>query len=194
MVGGRVKTTARDKFLQNRSWRMKRFAAFAVFILLLSMAVYADTVPAAGGTPQENAKVAMTPEETRFVDLVNTERAKQGLSKLSVDPLLIKVARGHSKEMSDKKYFSHNSPTPGLATALDRYLAAVKARPAWALVGENLYYCSRVDVSGGHTALMNSPLHRKNILEPRYKSIGVGACINSKGEFYITQMFLTRVK
>ena len=173
---------------------MKRFAALAVLFLLLSTFAYAETVPASGEIPQESTAVTMTPEEARFVEMVNAERAKEGLSRLSVDPLLIKVARGHSKEMSDMKYFSHNSPTPGLSTALDRYLAEVKERPSWALVGENLYYCSRVDVEGGHKALMNSTLHRKNILEPRYKSIGVGACINSKGEFYITQMFLTRVK
>jgi uncharacterized protein YkwD len=173
---------------------MKKFAVLAILFLLLCAAAYAETVPTSGGTPQESAATSMTVEEARFVDLVNAERAKQGLSKLTVDPLLITVARGHSKEMSDKQYFSHTSPTPGLATALDRFLAEVKERPSWALVGENLYYCSRVDVEGGHTALMNSPLHKKNILEPRYKSIGVGSFINSKGEFYITQMFLTQIR
>jgi len=136
--------------------------------------------------------VIMTQQELKFVELVNKERANRGLRQLTVDPLLIRVARGHSHEMGEKGYFSHHSPTPGRETALDRYLAAVTERPSWALIGENLFYCSIVDVDRGHIALMNSDGHRANILEPRFASIGVGAFRDSQGHFYVTQMFLAK--
>ncbi|MHB1001018.1 MAG: CAP domain-containing protein [Armatimonadota bacterium] len=145
--------------------------------------------PATAPKPQ----VVMTKDEAKFVELVNKERAKQGLSQLTIEPELIPIARAHSKEMADKKYFSHNSPTPGIKTALDRYLVATKRKPSWILVGENLFYCSIVDVDRGHTALMNSKGHRENILEGRYESIGVGAFISKSGKFYITQMFMAKV-
>ena len=136
--------------------------------------------------------ISITQEELRFVDLVNKERAGRGLSQLVIDTTLVQVARGHSREMGEKNYFSHTSPTPGIKTPLDRYLALEKHRPSWALVGENLYYCSIVDVDRGHEALMNSKGHRDNILEPKYERIGVGAFVDRKGQFYVTETFLAK--
>jgi uncharacterized protein YkwD len=134
---------------------------------------------------------ASTDEETRFVELVNKERAKRGLSQLRIDATLILVAREHSAEMRDKAYFNHESPTVGIKTPLDRYLKAVTFRPTYACVGENLFWATVVDIQRGHQAFMNSPTHRENILFPRFEKIGVGIVKDAKGEFWVTQMFLT---
>jgi uncharacterized protein YkwD len=133
----------------------------------------------------------MTTDEQRFLDLVNAERSQRHLHELTVDPVLIDVARAHSREMADKNYFDHVSPTPGLKTPMDRYLHALSKRPAYACVGENLFYCSVVDVQRGHEALMNSPGHRANILFPRFRQAGVGIYKSPAGEFWVTEMFLT---
>lgn len=132
-----------------------------------------------------------TEEERRFVELVNEERRKRGLNELVIEPLLIQVAREHSREMRDRAYFNHNSPTAEVRTPMDRYLKAVSFRPEYACVGENLFYCSIVDVQRGHAAFMNSPTHRDNVLFPRYEKIGVGIVKNERGEFWVTQMYLT---
>jgi uncharacterized protein YkwD len=158
--------------------------------------------PAAAPTPATPAPVTAkataaaadaveTAEERRFVELVNIERRKRGLNELTIEPLLIKVARDHSREMQDKAYFNHNSPTSALKTPMDRYLKAAYTRPEYACVGENLFYCSIVDVQRGHDAFMNSPTHRDNVLFPRYEKIGVGIVKNERGEFWVTEMFLT---
>jgi uncharacterized protein YkwD len=39
---------------------------------------------------------------------------------------------------------------------------------------------------------MNSPGHRKNILEPRWKESGIGIFINSNGTYYFTQVFVVK--
>lgn len=135
----------------------------------------------------------MTQDEIQFVELANQERASRGLDQLAIDPLLVQIARKHSREMSNLKYFSHTSPTTGISTPMDRYLADAGRRPTWALVGENLFYCSIVDVDRGHAALMNSKAHRDNLLEPRYERMGVGIYVNEQGEFYVTQMFLSKI-
>jgi uncharacterized protein YkwD len=137
--------------------------------------------------------VQMTDEEQRFVDLLNRERMQRGLRTLTIDSTLIEVARGHSKEMAEKNYFDHVSPTPGLRTALDRYLASIKRRPTWALVGENLFYCSIVDVNRGHTCFMESRSHKENILNPKFDRIGVGVYKDEDGEFWVTEMFLAQI-
>jgi uncharacterized protein YkwD len=142
--------------------------------------------------PAHHGGIVMTQEELKFVDLVNKERAANGLSQLTIDPMLVEVGRKHSREMADKHYFSHTSPTAGSKSPMDRYLAEEGRRPTWALVGENLFYCSIVDVNRGHDALMNSEKHRDNILHDRFERIGVGAYTTSKGEFYVTQVFLAK--
>lgn len=155
----------------------------------------APTVAAPAATAAQPSAAAEnlveTAEERRFVELVNVERRKRGLSELIIEPLLIKVARDHSREMQDKAYFNHNSPTAALKTPMDRYLKAAYVRPEYACVGENLFYCSIVDVQRGHNAFMNSPTHRDNVLFPRYEKIGVGIVKNERGEFWVTEMFLT---
>jgi uncharacterized protein YkwD len=125
------------------------------------------------------------------VELVNVERAKRGLSRLVLDTTLISAARKHSDEMRQKRYFAHQSPTSGIKTPMDRYLRELQGRPSYACVGENLFYCSVVDVDRGHTAFMNSPTHRENVLFPRFEKIGVGIVKNDRGEFWVTQMFLS---
>ena len=63
---------------------------------------------------------------------------------------------------------------------MERYLKGLGARPNYACVGENLFYCSVVDVERGHQAFMNSPAHRENVLFPAFDRIGVGICRNSR--------------
>ena len=141
---------------------------------------------------------ALAPEEREFIERINGERTERGLNALSLDPLLVLVARSHSREMCDRNYFDHHSPTPGLTTPMDRYLHGLKANrmdtPRYLLVGENIYYCSissdTYNVAYGHQALMNSPGHRANILEPRFGKIGVGVFRDAQGEFWVTEMFM----
>jgi uncharacterized protein YkwD len=135
-------------------------------------------------------QATVSAQEQRFVDLVNRERWWQGMSQLQIDAVLVKAARAHSREMADLNYFDHYSPTPGLQTGMERYLAALGHRPSWAYLGENLFYCSIVDVNRGHDRLMKSPGHRANIMNPRFDSIGVGIYESADGQFWVTQMFL----
>lgn len=140
-----------------------------------------------GGGP-ENVK--LTPEEQRFVELTNKERKDRDLNELIVAPLLVTTAREKSKEMYDKNYWGHESPDKKRRTAMYRVLAELKEQPKYMVVGENLYYCTQVLVDSGHQALMNSPTHRKNILNPDYKYIGIGAYIAKDGRFWVTEHFL----
>ena len=149
-------------------------------------------LPAAPASPD-----ALTAEEQEFIVKVNAERTGRGLNALAVDPLLVRTARAHSREMCDLTYFNHHSPTLGMTTPMDRYLKALhdrgSANPDSLLIGENIYYCSVFNdvynVDYGHRALMDSPGHRANILEPRFTKIGLGVYRNDKGEFWVTQMF-----
>ena len=133
--------------------------------------------------------------EADLIARVNVTRRSLKLSTLRHDPLLAEVARAHSLEMRDKKYFAHESPTAGLVNPLDRYRAGFRDTPA--IVAENIYRAwstartvpSESDILRAHNALLKSPGHRKNIVEPRVTNIGVGIVQNANGDIWITQMF-----
>ena len=135
--------------------------------------------------------------EEAFVALINAERSQRGLSILTLDPMLTATARAHSQEMCGQNYFDHQSPTPGLTSPMDRYLASARQlglpQPEYLLVGENIYYCSVFNdiynVDYAHRAFMASPGHRANILEPRFAKVGIGIYRSAKGEFWVTEMF-----
>jgi len=116
---------------------------------------------------QPTQPAALSVDEQRMYDLVNGERSKQGLKPLAIDMELVKLARMKAKDMIDKNYFSHQSPTYGSPFDMMKN-AGVSYRTA----GENLAGASTVDRA--HTNLMNSPGHRANILNSGYTSAGIG--------------------
>jgi uncharacterized protein YkwD len=172
-----------------------RSLLFSILLAAAAMAAgpraYSHIGRTLAGHVETEKALSCTPEEIRFVELANKERAKRSLRQLALDPLLVAVARQHSQEMMEKSYFDHYSPTPGFRTPMDRYLKGLGFRPTYACVGENLFYCSVIDVERGHQAFMNSPAHRENVLFAQYEKIGVGIQRNNKGEFWVTEMFLS---
>lgn len=116
---------------------------------------------------QPTQPAALSADEQRMYELVNAERSKQGLKPLAVDMELVKLARLKAKDMIDKNYFAHQSPTYGSPFDMMRN-AGISYRTA----GENLAGASTVDRA--HTNLMNSPGHRANILNSGYTSAGIG--------------------
>lgn len=136
--------------------------------------------------------------EKMLCNMANEERRKRGMSILTIDPALADVARGHSREMAQKKYFAHESPTKTRRSALDRYRLKFKRAPR--LVAENIYMLrgpkfyalNERDFRRAHEGWMKSPGHRANILrkEPAGgpSRIGVGIFVQN-GAFWATQNF-----
>ena len=120
--------------------------------------------------------------ESGMVDLVNKERVQKGLAPLTLDPSISTVARGKSRDMFERRYFSHYDPDG--KNAADRMDAA---KISYTVVGENLAYAP--DLASAHDGLMNSPGHRANILEPRFGRIGIGVIDGGIYGKMFTQIF-----
>lgn len=121
-------------------------------------------------------------DEAEMVRLINQERRAAGLQPLTVDPELTAVARAHSREMFREGYFAHQSPITG--SPFDRLDAA---GVDYRLAGENLALSRNVQIA--HEGLMDSPGHRRNILEPGYSRVGVGAITSDQHGTMYTQVF-----
>ena len=123
---------------------------------------------------------------SEIVGLSNKEREKQGAPPLSVDRYLEEAALGHSEEMARLNYFSHTSPVEGRESSAKRIkLTGCNARK----MGENLAFSSYPFNTLAERTVqgwMNSPGHRRNLLDPSFTHIGIGVA-KGNGKHYITQ-------
>ncbi len=130
-----------------------------------------------------NSNSSVSSYEKQVVDLVNAERAKNGLSALTLDTSVSNVARIKSQDMATNNYFSHESPTYGRAGDMLKQFGIKYT--AW---GENIASGQKTPQEVV-TAWMNSSGHRANILASDFTKIGVGYATNSNGKAYWTQIF-----
>ena len=108
--------------------------------------------------------------------LMNAERRGRGLAPLRLDRRLSAAARGHSRDMVRRRYFSHTAPGgSGLARRVRRS-GYLHAAGRWR-IGENLAWGSpgRSSPTATVRAWMDSPPHRREILTPSYRDAGIGA-------------------
>jgi hypothetical protein len=103
----------------------------------------------------------------KIVELTNQERAKVGAPPLKINPLLNEAALRKAGDMFAFNYWAHNSPS---------------GRDPWSFfkeVGYNYLYAGENlarDFSSPEavvSAWMASPTHRENILNPKYREIGI---------------------
>jgi uncharacterized protein YkwD len=125
--------------------------------------------------------------EARMLELINQDRASNGLPTLEWDERTAEVARAHSREMLATGQVAHISTKTG--NAADRVRAAgIKS----AAVLENI--ARAYGVGEAEEGLMNSPGHRANLLSRAVTHVGVGIvfgeAVAGRGEMFVTQVFI----
>ncbi len=115
------------------------------------------------------------------VCLMNKSRASRGLRPLKTDRRLALAARRHSDDMVQRGYFSHVSRRGG--NVVSRLRSAGYFRGdlrAW-FVGENLAWGAGWNSTPRAIWLswMRSSGHRANILQSRFREVGVGVVLQT---------------
>jgi uncharacterized protein YkwD len=113
--------------------------------------------------------------------LLNAERAKRGLAPLTHNAQLGKAATNYSRAMVRERFFDHVSP--GGSTLLSRvrrgtqYLRGARSYS----LGENIAWGSGEYATPQETVKgwMESTGHRVNILNRRFRHIGIGVAIGA---------------
>jgi uncharacterized protein YkwD len=126
--------------------------------------------------------------EDQIITLVNADRVTNGLSPVAYDPALLDTAETRALDQVSQPTLNHY--------AADGRLAFVRLLSndgvTYKLAGENLARTSgwsddtAADIEA---ALMSSPTHRANILEPTFTGIAVGATVDNQGRVIVTQIF-----
>ncbi len=104
--------------------------------------------------------------DENLIELTNKTRAEEGLNELSANQLLSKAAYQKAETIFSEQIFGHNINGR-------KFSDWVKdANYQYQNVGENLAI-DFVSSEGTMNAWLNSPSHKKNILNPKFKEIGV---------------------
>jgi uncharacterized protein YkwD len=99
---------------------------------------------------------------------VNAERRRNGARPLRAESQLDLSAQRHAEDMLARGYFAHESPSG--TTVRERSRAAGYE---WRAIGENIAF-GQLSVKEVMETWMNSPGHRRNILEPKFTDLGTG--------------------
>jgi len=127
-------------------------------------------------TPYEDAAA-----EKQLFELANQSRREAGAPPLRMDATLSNAARAHAHLMVERQQLSHQfDDEPRLMPRL------LETGLRLDRVGENVAFNASAEKA--FEALMQSPPHRRNLLDPTYNSAGFAA-FWSNGRLYVVQDF-----
>jgi uncharacterized protein YkwD len=157
-------------------------SALVAFATTLVIALVATSAPAdAAAAPAArsgSARAVGASFDSAVLYWTNVERRQHGLRPLKAGPCVDKFAERWTARMASRNYFAHQSLRPILKRC-HRHAAA-----------ENIAYGGgRMSAYQVVQMWMHSAGHRANILNGRYKALGVGTYQASNGRVFVTQDF-----
>jgi uncharacterized protein YkwD len=149
--------------------------------------VFVDTEPSlADAEPPRQAGAVDAPRRSdpaaELLERLNGERRRAGLAPLLADEHLADVARAHTRDMVERRFFGHVSPA-----GVDLTGRLERAGLGTDRAAENLVRGS--SSARAHAQLMESPSHRANLLDPDVTHVGIGV-VERDGELLVTQIFV----
>ncbi len=167
---------------------MFRPALIGALALLAVAAQPVAAMDASMVVPGDPAFANLVSSEQALVDLTNQDRAANGVPALRFDPTMLPIARERAEEQLGSQALSHYDSNGQLIFA--RLLS--QADVPYSLAGENLARASVDDANVTQRveqALMQSPTHRRNILEPTFTRVSIGAAIDSTGQIAFAEVY-----
>jgi uncharacterized protein YkwD len=144
----------------------------ALAIVLVCCFAVPSTALAAPGDP------ALDTEERALCKQINTYRAQKGLPALRLSIALTKSSKWLSADMARKDYFDH---TDSLRRNFSRRITASGYRAPTR--GENIAAGTDGSASAMFGQWKNSAAHRRNMLNSKFKVLGVGRAYRAESMY-----------
>lgn len=143
--------------------------------------IYRGELPEATDLQEDEWALVDQGNEQQILSITNIIRDRFALNKVMWDEETAEVARLHSLDMFENKFFAHESPDNGnLSDRLD------KGEVVFQGAGENIA-AKYVDGVAAFEGWLNSKGHRDTLLNKDYTDLGVGVYRN-----YYTQNFISK--
>jgi uncharacterized protein YkwD len=141
------------------------------FLTMLLVPVLAALISAAAPAAPAQAAVAngvtVNNSELQILRYINASRRAKKLTPVKLSAGTTDVARRWSRQMAKGSTLAHN---PNFASQVAR-----SGSPRWGRITENVGYGSACNLKQLYQAYMKSPGHRKNILDPKVRYVGIGS-------------------
>ncbi len=195
-------TWAKVEWSGRDAWVMTQFLTCDTPVSELNeMAAEASDAPTAAATTEDdsagankNAEAGPAAPEVdslawTMFQRINGLRAKANLPPYDWNDQAYTAAQWQAEDMVNRRYFAHN--TPDGRTPNDLMRAQGLPCPGWC--GQNIIMGQTADeVSYSLNWFMNSTVHRGNLLNSRYASIGIGVARARAGVRYYVLNFAPR--
>lgn len=156
----------------------RALAAFALggCLLLTGTGSAVDAAAAPRSSTRASAEALSTAQQT-VADMINQSRQDNGRRVLPVNATISQRAQSWAVHLRECQCLQHRRAPYG-------------APRGWYAVGENVGRSGNGgSLQGVHNAFMNSDPHRRNILKPRWTTMGVGAVQDGQGEWFVVHVF-----
>jgi len=122
------------------------------------------------------ASASSAGDESCFLSAINAARSAAGAAPLAIQGDLLRISRVWSQTMATAAQLYHDPNLTKLAPS------------NWQALGENVGTGPTCDSLA--QAFMNSPEHRRNILDPAFTTVGVGVVDSADGTVWVTEDFM----
>jgi len=165
-----------------------RILAAVITIMDMTLSLAAQQYPQGtrpAAVSQRMKRLPLLSEDERTIfDLLNQERKQNGLAELRWNEQLAVAAQRHAYIMVEHNVLSHSFPDE--MPLKDR---VAETGVHFSRIAENIGFGG--DADNIHNALMHSPGHRANILDPASNEIGISVVINNRRMWVVQDFALT---
>ncbi len=154
--------------------------AIALLAVLLTLPNAASAASACRGANLAPSPARATAIRHATLCLLNRQRARHGLPRLREHRSLRNAATKYARLMVAQRFFDHVSPAGSTMAQRIKRTSYLHHTRAWSL-GENLAWGSGGAATPARivNAWMHSPGHRANILNGRFREIGIGIALGA---------------
>ena len=150
---------------------MGRSARFVALLAVLLVAF----APSTGSATPRGTTAPVAQVQAALLAQINSFRAAHGLVPLKVNGALVGAADRHSTQMAKLGFFSHNSANGQSFSQRIAQAYTPRGFRSWT-VGENLVWGGpNIGAARAFRLWLASAPHRANLLNPRWREIGLGA-------------------
>jgi uncharacterized protein YkwD len=131
--------------------------------------------PSSGSASPRGTTSPAAQLQSALLGQINGFRAAHGLARLKVSSPLTGVADRHSAQMAKLGFFSHDSANGQSFSQRLKLAYSPRGYRSWS-VGENLVWGGPdIGAARAFQLWLSSPPHRANLLNARWREIGLGA-------------------
>lgn len=161
--------------LRGVSGSAHRFAILCgLAIAVAALALGVGTMPVAAATQKGATITASDTLAAAVLVELNEVRSAHELKPLRRSPALAAAADAHSRAMAQFGFFQHESRDGStFSQRVQRYYSP-SGHASWS-AGENLLWSTRLSAAHAVQMWMQSPPHRRNILMPHWREVGLSA-------------------